>query len=118
MNILLGSIQAVESVKSQGKICILDIDVQGVRNVKKSSLNPRYVFIAPPSMEILESRLRSRGTEKEEDIVKRLANAAAELEYGNGEGNMDSVFVNDDLDATFANVVACFKEWYPNLVEA
>ncbi len=69
-------------------------------------------------MEILESRLRSRGTEKEEDIVKRLANAAAELEYGNFEGNMDRVFVNDDLDATFANVVACFKEWYPKLVEA
>ena len=112
------SIQAVESVKGQGKICILDIDVQGVRNVKKSSLEPRYVFIAPPSMEILESRLRSRGTEKEEDIVKRLGNAAAELEYGNKEGNMDRVFVNDNLDATFAKVVECFKEWYPNLVEA
>jgi guanylate kinase len=111
------SIQAVESVKSQGKICILDIDVQGVRNVKKSSLSPRYVFIAPPSMQLLESRLRSRGTEKEEDIVKRLSNAEAELEYGNTEGNMDRVFVNADLDATFAEVKACFKEWYPNLVE-
>lgn len=111
------SVQAVESVKSQGKICILDIDVQGVRNVKKSSLDPRYVFIAPPSMDILESRLRSRGTEKEEDIVKRLGNAAAELEYGNTEGNMDKVFVNDDLDTTFAAAVASFKEWYPQLVE-
>lgn len=68
-------------------------------------------------MEILESRLRSRGTEKEEDIVKRLGNAAAELEYGNAEGNMDRVFVNDDLDTTFAAVTAAFKEWYPTLVE-
>mmetsp|Transcript_4945 Transcript_4945/g.6046 ORF Transcript_4945/g.6046 Transcript_4945/m.6046 type:complete len:200 (+) Transcript_4945:147-746(+) len=112
------SVQAVESVKSKGKICILDIDVQGVRNVKKSALNPRYVFIAPPSMEILESRLRSRGTEKEEDIVKRIANAAAELEYGNAEGNMDRIFVNDDLETTFGEVVSCFQEWYPTLVEA
>lgn len=111
------SVQAVESVKSQGKICILDIDVQGVRNVKKSSLQPRYVFISPPSMVVLESRLRARGTEKEEDIAKRLANAAAELEYGHTEGNMDCVFVNDDLQATFEKIVACFKEWYPNLVE-
>ena len=103
--------------KFQPQICILDIDVQGVRNVKKSSLDPRYVFIAPPSMDILESRLRSRGTEKEEDIVKRLGNAAAELEYGNTEGNMDKVFVNDDLDTTFAAAVASFKEWYPQLVE-
>lgn len=107
----------MESVKSKGKICILDIDVQGVRNVKKSSLSPRYVFIAPPSMEVLESRLRSRGTEKEEDIVKRIANAAAELEYGNTEGNMDRIFVNDDLETTFGEVVSCFKEWYPTLVE-
>lgn len=112
------SVQAVESVKSQGKICILDIDVQGVRNVKKSSLNPRYVFIAPPSMEILEARLRGRGTEKEEDIAKRLGNAAAELEYGQTEGNMDRIFVNDDLEKTFGEVVASFKEWYPTLVEA
>lgn len=111
------SVQAVESVKSQGKICILDIDVQGVRNVKKSSLNPRYILIAPPSMEILETRLRARGTEKEEDIVKRLSNAAGELEYGNTEGNMDQIFVNDDLEQTFGEIVSTFKEWYPTLIE-
>ena len=118
LSIIKFSVQAVESVKSQGKICILDIDVQGVRNVKKSSLNPRYVFIAPPSMEMLEARLRGRGTEKEEDITRRLGNAAAELEYGQAEGNMDRIFVNDDLQKTFGEVAECFKEWYPTLVEA
>ena len=111
------SVQAVESVKSQGRICILDIDVQGVRNVKKSSLDPLYVFIAPPSMAVLEARLRGRGTEKEEDIAKRLGNAAAELEYGQTEGNVDKIFVNDDLEKTFEDVVKSFKEWYPTLVE-
>lgn len=109
------SFKAVESVQSEGKICILDIDVQGARNVKKSSLNPIYIFIAPPSMQLLESRLRGRGSEKEEDITKRLENAADELAYGEGEGNFDRLFVNDDLDVTFLEMVKDFKAWYPQL---
>jgi hypothetical protein len=47
------SIQAVESVQKAGKVCILDIDVQGVQKVKQSTLEPLYIFIAPPSQEEL-----------------------------------------------------------------
>lgn len=72
----------MENVQKQGKICILDIDVQGVQKVKASSLKPRYVFIAPPSMAELEKRLRGRGTETEEQMKLRLGNASKELEYG------------------------------------
>jgi len=102
------SVAAVESVQNQGKICILDIDVQGVRNVKKSTL---------PSMEVLEKRLRGRGTEKEDAVVKRLANAQAELDYGTGDGNFDRVLTNDDLEKTFDLLVEQFGEWYPQLSE-
>ena len=111
------SIDAVESVRQQGKICILDIDVQGVRNVKKSTLDAIYVFIAPPSMEELEKRLRGRGTESEEAVLKRLENAKEELDYGIGEGNFDRVFTNDNLDKTFKALVEQFKQWYPQLTE-
>lgn len=112
------SVAAVESVQKQGKICILDIDVQGVRNVKKSSLDAIYIFIAPPSMEELEKRLRGRGTETEEAVVKRLKNAKEELDYGMGEGNFDQVFTNDDLDKTFESLVDQFQKWYPQLAES
>lgn len=111
------SIEAVESVRQQGKICILDIDVQGVRNVKKSTLDAIYVFVAPPSMEELEKRLRGRGTESEEAVLKRLENAKEELDYGIGEGNFDRVFTNDNLDKTFKALVEQFKQWYPQLTE-
>jgi len=114
----LFSIAAVESVQQSGKICILDIDVQGVQQVKKSSLKPRYVFIAPPSMDELERRLRGRGTEKEEQIQTRLGNAAKELEYGNVAGNFDRVFVNANLEECFATLVEAMKEWYPHLQAA
>ncbi len=111
------SIAAVESVQKAGKVCVLDIDVQGVQNVKKSSLQPIYLFIAPPSMEELEKRLRGRGTESEDQVKTRLENARKELEYGQHAGNFDRVFVNADLKATFEDLVAAFKEWYPHLVE-
>lgn len=111
------SIAAVESVQKDGKICILDIDVQGVRKVKESSLSPIYLFISPPSMESLEKRLRGRGTETEEAIKKRLGNAAKELEYGREAGNFDRIFVNADLNETFEDMATAFKEWYPHLDE-
>ena len=63
----------MQSVQEQGKICLLDIDIQGAQNVKKSDLDALYIFISPPSMEELERRLRGRGTEKEDAILRRLA---------------------------------------------
>lgn len=111
------SIAAVEAVQGENKICVLDIDIQGVMKVKQSSLDPRYIFIAPPSMEELEKRLRGRGTETEEAVAKRLANAAKELDYGQEAGNFDRIFVNADLDATFEDLATTFKEWYPTLDE-
>eukprot|EP00985_Skeletonema_marinoi_P004143 scaffold1811_cov137-Skeletonema_marinoi.AAC.14 len=87
------SVAAVQTVQEQGKICLLDIDIQGAQNVKKSDLDALYIFISPPSMEELEKRLRGRGTESEEAIVKRLGNAQTEMDYGAGEGNFDCVLV-------------------------
>jgi guanylate kinase len=111
------SVEAVESVRRAGRICVLDIDVQGVRKVKRSSLSPHYVFVAPPSPEELERRLRGRGTEGEEQIRTRLANARAELEYGREAGNFHRVFVNADLKECLESMVRQFKEWYPHLIE-
>jgi guanylate kinase len=52
-------------------VCILDIDCQGVKAVKESGLEDvRYVFMKPPSLDVLEKRLRDRGTETEEAIQK------------------------------------------------
>ena len=87
------SVAAVQTVQEQGKICLLDIDIQGAQNVKKSDLDALYIFISPPSMEELEKRLRGRGTEKEDAILRRLGNAQTEMDYGAGVGNFDCVLV-------------------------
>ena len=72
-----------------------------MKQIKKSDIEARYVFIAPPSTEILESRLRGRGTEKEESIQKRLEQAKLEMEYSKTEGVHDLIIVNDDLEKAY-----------------
>jgi len=98
---------AVESVMNKGKICILDIDVQGAEQAKKSDLHARYVFISPPSEEELEKRLRGRNTDTEESIQIRLKNAKGELAYLHKEAFWDLKLVNSDLDTTYKQL----KEW-------
>lgn len=109
------SFDAVHSVAQSGRICILDIDIQGIKGVKDSTLDPYYIFVAPPSMELLEKRLRDRGTETEEAVRIRTANAAKEVEYGRQPGNFDAVVVNDDLDKAFLRLLDLLRQWYPHL---
>ncbi|EKX40447.1 hypothetical protein GUITHDRAFT_75552, partial [Guillardia theta CCMP2712] len=103
-NIYGTSFEAVEKVICDGKICILDIDVQGVRACRRSKLEAAYVFIAPPSIAELERRLTGRGTESEEQVTKRLRNAIGELQDSHQPGLFDFVIVNDDLQKAFRQV--------------
>jgi guanylate kinase len=73
-------------------VVVLDIEMQGVRQLKDSGIDVRYVFIRAPSFEVLEERLRARGTEGEEDVQRRLAQVRVELEYAE-EGAYDKIIV-------------------------
>jgi len=95
---------AVASVAGKSKICILDIDAQGVKQLKSSGLKGAYVFIEPPSLEILEVRLKERGTETEASLARRLAAAQGELDYGRGQGNFDIVIVNDNVQKAYTEL--------------
>lgn len=78
--------------------------MEGVKWLKASTIDARYIFIKPPSFETLEARLRSRGSEKEEDIQKRLAQARVELEYADRPGVHDKIIVNDELEKAYAEL--------------
>ncbi len=85
----------VDSRLEAGHSVILEIDVNGALNVKRMNPDAVLVFIAPPSLEVLEERLRGRGTETEEQIALRLARV--EMEMAAAE-QYDEVVVNDDLE--------------------
>ncbi|KAG7332790.1 hypothetical protein KOW79_004624 [Hemibagrus wyckioides] len=101
---------AVEDVQAQNLICILDVDLQGVRNIKQTDLNPIYISIQPPSMEILEKRLRDRQTETEESLQKRLEAARIDMELSKEPGIFDIVIVNDDLENAYEKLKSALIE--------
>jgi hypothetical protein len=71
--------------------------VKGVRQIKATDLNPVYLFVSPPSMTALRTRLQERGTETEASVQKRLATAIKEIEFAKEPNVHDIVISNDDL---------------------
>ncbi|XP_048367643.1 guanylate kinase isoform X2 [Sphaerodactylus townsendi] len=95
---------AIQAVQAQNQICILDIDMQGVRSMKRTDLNPIYISIQPPSIEILEKRLRDRQTETEESLQKRLNAASIDMELSKEPGLFDLIIINDDVDVAYSEL--------------
>ena len=74
-------------------------------------MDARYLSLQPPSLEILEKRLRGRATDSEDAITQRLAQAKNELEFAKTPGVFDKVVVNDDLERAYTEVKAfCVTE--------
>ena len=86
----------IDRIWNNGHAIIFDVDVNGVMNLKKYfGIDALALFVMPPSVKVLEQRLRNRGTESEENITKRLARSAAELKMSD---RFDVTIVNDDLE--------------------
>jgi len=85
---------------------VLEIDVQGAEQVREALPDAVLIFLAPPSLEELERRLRVRGTEDEDTLARRLAKAGWEL---GRRGWFDHVVVNDDLERASAQVAAIIQ---------
>lgn len=99
---LYGTLRApLEEALREGLVYLVEIDVQGGAQLKALELPGLYVFIAPPSMEVLEERLIGRGTDAPEVIAKRLRKAREELL---AQDKYDHTVVNEELEAAVAEV--------------
>ena len=89
----------IEENISRGKFILCDVDIQGCDNFKRIYHDKaKVIFVIPPSLKDLEQRLRKRGTESEESIKVRLANAENEMKR---QDDFDFKIINDDLDRAF-----------------
>ena len=86
--------KAVEQALDEGRLALLEIDLQGARQVRTSMPQARFVFLAPPSWDELISRLIGRGTESAQEQRARLHTAEIELAAAS---EFDAVIVNDDV---------------------
>lgn len=98
--------KSVDELILSGRDAVLKIEVEGAMNIKRMFPEACLVFILPPSLEILEQRLRGRGTETEEKIRERTLQAKNELTYAK---NYDYLVVNDDLNEAVEDVLAVFR---------
>ena len=99
----------IEKAFASGKSVLLDIDVQGAASLGKSFPESCVtIFITPPDMEVLESRLRSRGTENEATIQKRLQNARDEMTH---QKHFHHIVLNDELDRAYTELKSLVESY-------
>ncbi len=94
-------LNAINKKIEEGRHVLLEIELKGARQVKKSFPNALMIFLSPPSFDELEERIRGRGTDSEESIQKRLSRAKEEIQAAN---EFDAVIVNNNLDKTIEDV--------------
>lgn len=102
----------INRIWNSGKNVIFDVDVEGGLSLTKHfGEKALAIFIKPPSVEALEERLRSRGTEDEEKIQKRLEKAEKELGYSKW---FDTIIVNENLETAQQEVLSIVKSFLRN----
>jgi len=99
--------EQLERKLASGSDAILAIDVKGALNVQKQYSDAVLIFIAPPSMKVLENRLRKRHRDSENDMQKRLRNARREMQY---RKYYDYIIVNDSLKNAFKRLKDVIKK--------
>ncbi len=101
--------QEITDAIQQGRTVVLDIDVQGARQVRKMFPDALMVFVLPPSAEELAQRLTGRASEEDLERRRRLSNACKELE---AVTEFDYVVINDDLEEAYGDIEAIVRsEW-------
>lgn len=98
--------KSVNDLLERGKDAILKIEVEGAMNIKRQFPEACLVFILPPSWEVLEKRLRDRGTETEDKIIERTNQARREVKFAE---SYDYLIVNDELSAAVDDLLAVLR---------
>jgi len=97
----------VEVALAQGRDIVLNIDVKGGLAIRRLVPDPLLVFLAPPSLAELERRRRSRGTEDEQELAQRAADAEIEMGYSE---QYDAVVLNDDVSRAAREILQLIEE--------
>jgi guanylate kinase len=99
--------ELIESYLATGQDVLLEIDVQGMKQIVEIFPDAITIFIKPPSLEVLKQRLESRGTDSPDVIAKRLKNAKNEMAF---EHLYKYCIVNDDLDTASKELITLFSK--------
>lgn len=103
--------QFIDDTLAKGESLFFDLDVFGKVNFDKVYPQAVGILVEPPSLEILEQRLRSRGTDSDEVIRLRLENSRKERDFAHSKGKYEYVIINDDLQKAASDLRGIFKKY-------
>lgn len=114
------SLAYLDSIRQRGQISLLDIEMEGVKQIHASAVKTLTIFITPPSVEVLEQRLRGRGTDAEAAVLQRLKQAEKELVFAqeSSAAQKGQLVVNDVLEDAYAQVRQLCVDAFPSLAAA
>jgi guanylate kinase len=114
-NIYGTSANEISRINEQGKVCVLDVDMAGVMSLKKLNVAGRFIFIKPPSLLVLETRLRERGTENEDQISLRMKNNCEVMKQFEDSNHFDFQVTNDNIEKCYEDIIGQMQSWYSAL---
>jgi guanylate kinase len=106
------TLAAFDKVRRRNKICLMDTDVATTDLVRASSLESKYLFIAPKSVDALEKRLRKINRDTDVIIARKIEQAMEDMTKGTEEGLFDEVVTNDNLEACYRDTAFTLLSWY------
>lgn len=98
---------AVDEAMAKGKIVILEVDLDGARQIRASMPSAHQIFISPPTFEDLETRLETRGTEGPSERARRLETARVEMA---AKDEFDSIVINDDVARATGEILSIMTQ--------
>lgn len=98
----------VDELRRQGEDVLLKIDVQGAAQLRKQGLDGCFIFLAPPSPDVLRARLRRRQTESPEELAVRTHDAETEMAEA---ANYHHLVVNDQVERAAAEIAQIVRSW-------
>ena len=106
------TIDAVEDVYEEKKICLVDCDMSNVAAWRASPLDCKYFFLAPPSLDALEDRLKKSQKYGPRVIEEKMEAAHAEMDEGTTDGVFDQIVYNDRMARSYSEFVRSVSSWY------
>jgi guanylate kinase len=103
--------EQLDRARRSGRMLLLEIDVQGGIQIKHRYPDAMAILLLPPDAETLRRRLSDRGTDAEEEVGRRLAQAQAEVRMARSARCYDAEVVNDDLSAAISEIVSIIQKW-------
>ena len=105
----------VKKVTEESKVCVIEVDIKGAENIRKSGTDSNYIWIDPPTLGALKERIQAKTKESEEVINEKAKQAEVEMKLAKRSDLYEKFILNSELEDTFKRLIVTLNDLYPEL---